>query len=586
MFAAQGAFRPFARAGIGVSLVRFSDDDVTGRRDPAARSAAAARERRAVGRRHRAGRARARLRPVQPRARRRAAARPRGHGRRRVPACDDPRRAGRRAGRSRRVAAWRVRERRRRRSTTTLVLRVTDRRRAGRRARAAVRRRTARRCTWATIDLYGKRQGARGVRDRAGRRRLVGRPDPRARRRPRCRSAAMRCVPSPAIPYGRYKVWAWRGIEYERWEGEVDLSADRGRVELAIALERAWTPHGTLAADLHVHAHASNDSTVPNPQRVIAQVAAGIQVVGAVGSQHERRPRRRDRRARPRRRDRVDRVERADLRAAARRRLPGRRRSQPRRAAAAPPEAPIAQRDAAAAVRRSRARCPAQPDRAAQPPAVPRHRALRRRAAGTASRGRRRSRSGSTPSRCSPATPRSTSPGDRRFDDGVRDFYTLRRSRPPDRAARQQRHARSQLGARRHDAHLRVRRRSAHAAVRRGRVHRRDPRAPRRRDDADRGSTSRSPPRRRDADRRPGPGRSPRRRQRVGRRHASSQARFVHAERIRITVGSAGRPALAQTIDVPPDVRTPSLGRRDRGRRRRHLDRRHRRRRHRRCRSS
>jgi len=87
------------------------------------------------------------------------------------------------------------------------------------------------------------------------------------------------CVPTPAIPYGRYTVWAWRGIEYERWEGQVDLSAGRGRVELRIPLERAWTPAGTLAADLHVHAAASADSTVPNPQRVIAQVAAGIQVI-------------------------------------------------------------------------------------------------------------------------------------------------------------------------------------------------------------------------------------------------------------------------------------------------------------------
>src|SRR6185369_2234153 len=64
-----------------------------------------------------------------------------------------------------------------------------------------------------------------------------------------------------------------------KWEGEVDLSAERGRVPLDIKLERAWTPHGTLAADLHVHAHASDDSRMPNPQRVIAQVAAGIQVL-------------------------------------------------------------------------------------------------------------------------------------------------------------------------------------------------------------------------------------------------------------------------------------------------------------------
>jgi hypothetical protein len=87
------------------------------------------------------------------------------------------------------------------------------------------------------------------------------------------------CVPTPAIRYGRYHVWAWRGIEYEKWEGDVDLGANRGKVALNIELERAWIPHGTLAADLHVHAHASNDSTMPNPQRVVAQVAAGIQVV-------------------------------------------------------------------------------------------------------------------------------------------------------------------------------------------------------------------------------------------------------------------------------------------------------------------
>src|SRR5262249_19693248 len=72
----------------------------------------------------------------------------------------------------------------------------------------------------------------------------------------------------------------WRGIEYDRWEGEVDLSADRGRVEVAVPLHRAWTPHGTLAADLHVHAFASEDSKMPNQQRVLAQVSTGIQVIG------------------------------------------------------------------------------------------------------------------------------------------------------------------------------------------------------------------------------------------------------------------------------------------------------------------
>jgi hypothetical protein len=82
------------------------------------------------------------------------------------------------------------------------------------------------------------------------------------------------------IPYGKYKVWAWRGIEYEIWQGEVDLGANRGKVDLAIALDRAWSPGDALAADLHVHAHASDDSTMPDDQRVAAQVAAGIRVIG------------------------------------------------------------------------------------------------------------------------------------------------------------------------------------------------------------------------------------------------------------------------------------------------------------------
>lgn len=129
-----------------------------------------------------------------------------------------------------------------------------------------------------TIDLYGKRQGAAACAIAPG---VVGSWDGLivGDGTAEVPIGSDSCNPSPAIPYGTYKVWAWRGVEYEKWEGEVDLSPGRGKVPLAIALERAWIPHGTLAADLHVHAHASNDSRMPNPQRVIAQVAAGIQVV-------------------------------------------------------------------------------------------------------------------------------------------------------------------------------------------------------------------------------------------------------------------------------------------------------------------
>jgi hypothetical protein len=164
------------------------------------------------------------------------------------------------------------------RSTSTLAVRVTDR---GAPVAARVLLLDARGAPlhMGNLDLYGRRQGATACAIAPG---VVGSWDglilgygvaevP---------VGVDRCAPSPAIPYGRYRVVAWRGIEYERFEGEVDLSADRGRVELEIALDRAWTPHGVLAADLHVHARASIDSTLPNPQRVIAQAAAGIQVVG------------------------------------------------------------------------------------------------------------------------------------------------------------------------------------------------------------------------------------------------------------------------------------------------------------------
>ena len=167
------------------------------------------------------------------------------------------------------------------RSTTTLALRVTDR---GAPVAARVLLLGAAGAAGAplhmgNLDLYGQRQGGAACPIAPG---VVASWDGLILGRgvAEVPVGADRCVPSPAIPYGRYRFVAWRGVEYERAEGEVDLSAGRGRVELAIALDRAWTPHGTLAADLHVHAFASGDSRLPNPQRVIAQAAAGIQVVG------------------------------------------------------------------------------------------------------------------------------------------------------------------------------------------------------------------------------------------------------------------------------------------------------------------
>ena len=164
------------------------------------------------------------------------------------------------------------------RSTTSLALRVTDRG-APVAARVLLIDVHGAPLHMGNLDLYGRRQGGAACVIAPG---VVGSWDGLilGYGLAEVPVGADRCVPSPAIPYGRYRVVAWRGIEYERFEGAVDLTAGRGRVELAIALERAWTPHGVVAADLHVHARASNDSRLPNPQRVIAQAAAGIQVVG------------------------------------------------------------------------------------------------------------------------------------------------------------------------------------------------------------------------------------------------------------------------------------------------------------------
>lgn len=130
-----------------------------------------------------------------------------------------------------------------------------------------------------SIDLFGSRQGdgacllSRGaVGTLSG---IVVAPSGAE-----IRVGSDRCVPSPAIPFGRYKVWAWHGIDHERWEGTVDLTEGQGLVTLTIPLERAWDARGAWAADLHVHAAASTDSAMPNTQRVLSQVAAGIEVIG------------------------------------------------------------------------------------------------------------------------------------------------------------------------------------------------------------------------------------------------------------------------------------------------------------------
>ncbi len=108
------------------------------------------------------------------------------------------------------------------RSTTTLAITVTD---VGKPVGARVLLFDAQNqpVHIGTIDLYGKRQGAGACAIAQG---VLGSWDGLilAYGSAEVPIGVDTCVPSPAIKYGRYHVWAWRGIEYERWEGDVDLS--------------------------------------------------------------------------------------------------------------------------------------------------------------------------------------------------------------------------------------------------------------------------------------------------------------------------------------------------------------------------
>jgi hypothetical protein len=90
-----------------------------------------------------------------------------------------------------------------------------------------------------------------------------------------------RCHPSPAVPFGRYRLVALQGIEHEMFETYVELAPRRGKVVVNAPLRRAWSPEGALSADLHVHADGSGDSVLPRDVRVISELVAGVRVIGA-----------------------------------------------------------------------------------------------------------------------------------------------------------------------------------------------------------------------------------------------------------------------------------------------------------------
>jgi hypothetical protein len=94
------------------------------------------------------------------------------------------------------------------------------------------------------------------------------------------------CAPSPAVPFGRYRLVALQGIEHEMFETEVVLEPARGKIHVIAPLARAWRADGALSADLHVHAEGSGDSIMPRDLRVQTELVAGVQVIGS--SDHNR----------------------------------------------------------------------------------------------------------------------------------------------------------------------------------------------------------------------------------------------------------------------------------------------------------
>ena len=90
-----------------------------------------------------------------------------------------------------------------------------------------------------------------------------------------------------ALAPGRYQLTAARGLEYDAASLDVELAApgDERRVP-PFALARALSLPGSVAADLHVHGEASDDSGMPNAARLRSYLAEGLDVLVATDHDH------------------------------------------------------------------------------------------------------------------------------------------------------------------------------------------------------------------------------------------------------------------------------------------------------------
>jgi hypothetical protein len=85
---------------------------------------------------------------------------------------------------------------------------------------------------------------------------------------------------------GRYRVYATRGPEYELREVALEAKPGEAHALALPPLERAVESPGWIAADLHVHAEPSDDSTLPLAARLALFLAQGGEVL--VATDHDR----------------------------------------------------------------------------------------------------------------------------------------------------------------------------------------------------------------------------------------------------------------------------------------------------------
>ncbi|HVU50738.1 MAG TPA: CehA/McbA family metallohydrolase [Polyangia bacterium] len=84
------------------------------------------------------------------------------------------------------------------------------------------------------------------------------------------------------VPAGRYYVYATRGPFASLDRREIELgSGDQAALSLISETLPDLVPAGTLSGDFHVHGGASYDSSIPDQDRVVSFLAAGVDVIVA-----------------------------------------------------------------------------------------------------------------------------------------------------------------------------------------------------------------------------------------------------------------------------------------------------------------